>query len=312
LVTSVRPGGPAGEAKPHVEAQDVIVQINDSPIKSLGDLTELTRKLTDGKKELTPVLATFERRDQRHVAVIKLGLQELKDPGLEATKAWLPIETQVISRDIATQLGQKDLKGFYITRVYPGSTAEKAGLKPGDSVVAVDDEKLTANAPENEDDLSTLIRQYDPGTTVKLAIVRNKERRVVPVELARAARLRREMKKYRNDDFEFVARDIGFDDRAEEQWSQEQKGALVDEVKSGSWAELGTLYTGDVILEVDGQPIRNVDDLRSSMEQVAKAKKQFVVMKVLRGIHTRFLEFEPKWPQDRNGTVKGVVKGVES
>src|SRR5947209_6288239 len=171
LVTSVRPGGPAGESKPHVEPQDVIVQINESQVKSLSDLTELTRKLTDGKKEPTPVLATFERRDQRHVAVIKLGLQELKDPGLESTKAWLPIETQVISRDIALQLGQKDLKGFYITRVYPDSTAAKAGLKPGDSLVAVDDEKLTANAPENEDDLATLIRQYDPGTTVKLTVV---------------------------------------------------------------------------------------------------------------------------------------------
>ena len=115
----------------------------------------------------------------------------------------------------------------------------------------------------------------------------------------RAPHLRREMKKYRNDDFEFVARDIGFDDRAEEQWSAEQRGALVDDVKSGSWAELGTLYTGDVIVEVDGQPIRNVDELRPAMEQIAKAKKRFVVMKVLRGIHTRYLELEPKWPQER-------------
>src|SRR5439155_5327252 len=40
LVTSVRPGGPAGESKPHVEPQDVIVQINDSQEKSLSELTE--------------------------------------------------------------------------------------------------------------------------------------------------------------------------------------------------------------------------------------------------------------------------------
>src|SRR5438874_1088331 len=132
LVTSVRPGGPAGEAKPQLEVQDVIVQVNDAPIKSLRDLTELTAKLTKGKKDPTAVLATFERKDRRHVAVVKLGTQELKDPGLEATKAWLPVETQVMSRDIAAQLGQKELKGFYVTRVYPDSTAEKAGLKAGD------------------------------------------------------------------------------------------------------------------------------------------------------------------------------------
>src|SRR4030095_12980793 len=103
----------------------------------------------------TPVLATFERRDRRQIAVVRVGIKELKDPGLEATKAWLPVETQVVSREIATQLGQKDLKGFYVTRVYADSTAEKAGLKPGDYIVAVDEEKLTADAPAHSEDLST-------------------------------------------------------------------------------------------------------------------------------------------------------------
>ena len=45
-------------------------------------------------------------------------------------KAWLPVETHVISREIAREMGQPDLKGFYITQVYPDSTAQKAGLKP--------------------------------------------------------------------------------------------------------------------------------------------------------------------------------------
>lgn len=297
LVTSVRPGGPAGAAKPHLEAQDVIVQLNDVSIRSLRDLTDLTSQLVKGKKEPTPVLAAFERNDRRYVTVVRLGAEELKDPGLEATKAWLAVETQVISREISTQLGQKDLKGFYVTRVYPGGAADKAGLKVADSIVAVDDEKLTADAPEHEDDLATLIRQYDPGTTVKLGIVRNKEKKVLPVELERSPRLRREMKKYRNDDFEFVARDVGFEDLADEQWSADQAGVYVEDVKSGSWADLGTLYSGDLIIEVDGKPVKSVDELRRQMEGIAKEKSQFIVMKVLRGIHTRFLEFEPKWPQ---------------
>ena len=50
---------------------------------------------------------------------------------------------------------------------YPQSTAEKAGLKPGDLIVSVDDEKLTADAPEHEEDLAILMRQYDPGANVK-------------------------------------------------------------------------------------------------------------------------------------------------
>jgi S1-C subfamily serine protease len=229
------------------------------------------------------------------MAVVKVGLQELKDPGLEVTKAWLPVETQVISRDIAKQLGEPDLKGFYITRVYPESTAEKAGLKAGDFIVALDDEKLTASGSEHEDELSSLVRQYDIGKTVELTVRRGQEKLKISVELVRSPRLQREMKKYRNDEFEFTARDVSFFDAAEEQWDNGQHGALIEEVKSGSWAELGSLSNGDLIVEVDGKVIDNVESLRQQMEQIAAAKKTVVVMKILRGIHTLYLEMEPNW-----------------
>src|SRR5207245_6979800 len=139
--------------------------------------------------------------DLRYLTVVKVGVQELRDPGLEVTKAWLAVETQVISRDIAKQLGLPELKGFYITQVYPDSTAEKAGLKPGDYLTAVDGQKLTASAPEHEDDLATLIRQYEVGQTVELSVLRDKAQLKVRVELMRSPKLVREMKKYRNDDF---------------------------------------------------------------------------------------------------------------
>ncbi len=295
LITSVRPGGPAGEAKPSFEPRDILVEVNGAPIKTIQDLTDVTRKLTEGKSEPVPVIAVFERKADRYLTVVRVGIEELKDPGLEVTKAWLPLETHVISREIAQQLGQPSLKGFYITRIYSNSTAEKAGLKAGDFILALDGEKLTASGSEHEDELATLIRQYDIGKTVELTVLRGKTELKVSVELARSPRLQREMKKYRNNDFEFTARDMSFFDAANEEWSNEQRGALVEDVKAGSWAELGSLYVGDLILEVNGQAVNNVDSLRRQMEAVAADKKTVVVMKVLRGIHTAFLEIEPNW-----------------
>jgi serine protease Do len=295
LVTSVRPGGPAGEAKPSLERGDVLVEINGTPVKSVEDLVHRTRVLSEGQTEAVPVIATFERRAARYLAVVRVGIEEEKDPGLEVTKAWLPVETRVISREIALQLGRPDLKGFYLTRVYPDSTAEKAGLKPGDFILALDGEKLTASGPENQDELESLIRQYDVGKTVELSVLRDKKEMKVSVKLVRSPRLRREMKKYRNDDFEFTARNVSFFDSAEEQWDESQQGALIEEVKPGSWAELANLYAGDLVVEVDGQPVGNVDALRAAMEKVAAARKPAVVMKVMRGIHSAYLEFEPDW-----------------
>jgi serine protease Do len=295
LVTSVRPGGPAGSAKPALQARDVIVEVNQQPVKNTEALIALTRKLTEGQTEPVPATVTFERKAARYLAVVKVGLQDLKDPGLEVTKAWLPVETQVISREIAKQLGQPALKGFYITRVYADTTAQKAGLKPGDFITAVDGTRLSASDSEYEDELSSLIRQYDIGKTVELTVLRNQVELGVPVELARSPRLQREMKKYRNDDFEFTARDVSFFDAVEEQWDSAQRGALVENVKSGSWAELGSLADGDLILEVNGRPVDSVDTLRRALEQVAAAQAKEVVIKVLRGIHTCYLEIEPKW-----------------
>ncbi len=297
LVTSVRPGGPAGEAKPSLDRGDVLVEINGAPVKSIEDLAERTRKLSEGQAEPVPVMATFERRAARYLAVVRVGIEDEKDPGLEVTKAWLPVETRVISREIARQLGRPDLKGFYLTRVYPGGTAEKAGLKPGDFILALDGEKLTASGPEHEDELQTLIRQYDVGKTVELSALRDLKQMKFSVELARSPRLRREMKKYRNDDFEFTARNVSFFDTAEEQWDKDQQGALIEEVKPGSWAELANLYAGDLVVEVDGQPVDNVDALRQAMDKTAAARKPAVVMKVMRGIHSAYLVFEPEWKQ---------------
>ncbi len=295
LVSSVRPGGPAGEAKPSLERGDVLIEVNGSPVKSVEDLEALTQKLSAGKPEPVPVIATFVRRAARYLAVVRVGIQDEKDPGLEVTKAWLPVETRVITREIAQQLGTPSLKGFYITRVYADSTADKAGLKAGDFILSVDGEKLTASGQEHEDELTTLIRQYDVGKTVELSILRDQKPMKINVELERSPRLRREMKKYRNDEFEFTARNVSFFDSAEEQWDKSQQGALIEEVKPGSWAELANLYVGDLVVEVDKQPVGDVDSLRQVMEKIAASHKSAVEMKVMRGVRSAYLEFEPEW-----------------
>ena len=72
-------------------------------------------------------------------------------------------------------------------------------------------------------------------------------------------------------------------------------GALVEDVKSRQLGRAGLASAGDLILEVDGQPVDNVDALRREMERIAASKEQVVVIKVLRGIHTSYLEIEPNW-----------------
>ena len=297
LVTSLRPGGPVGEAKPQIRRNDVIVEIAGIEIKSVQDLIEATERITEGKTEPTAVLAAFERKTAQHVTVVKVGIKDLKDPSLEVKKAWLPITTQVISRDIAEELGDSNLKGFRITRVYEGTSAESAGLEVGDFIVAIDGEKLTASSPEDYEELPTLIRQYRAGTTAELTVLRGEEQMKIPVELIRAPKAGREMKKYRNDDFEFTVRDVTFFDRADGQWKAKERGVVVDDVVNGGWAALGQLYPGDLIVEVDGRSVKDVDAMKTIMEEVNKARPKSIVMRIERKIHSRFIEIEPNWEE---------------
>jgi len=227
--------------------------------------------------------------------VIKVGVRELEDPGLEVKKAWLPVETQVITRDIAQGVGDPELTGFRVTRVFKNSTAETAGVKVGDLILAVDGEKMTASQPEHYEELSALIRNYSVGTKAELAIRRDKEELKLPVELIRAPKLPREMKKYEDENFEFTVRDITFFDKSDERWKEEQQGVLVDNVRPGGWADLGQLATEDLLLSVDGQPTNDVDTTMALMEKFSETKPKSVVLKVLRGIQTMFIELEPKW-----------------
>ena len=61
---------------------------------------------------------------------------------------------------------------------------------------------------------------------------------------------------------------------------------------------MGALNAEDLIVEVDGKEVNGVDALKDSMDSIAQQKKEFVVMKVLRGIHTAYLELEPAWKKE--------------
>jgi S1-C subfamily serine protease len=165
-------------------------------------------------------------------------------------------------------------------------------------ILEVDGERLVASAPEDYEELAQLIRQYRVGTTAELAVRRNGEAMTVPVELVRSPELPREMKRYRDEQFNFTVRDITFFDRADERWPEDQAGVLVEEVQSGGWADLALMSPRDLILSVNGETVSGVEAMETKMDALAEAEPESVVIKVLRGIHTVFLEIEPKWDDE--------------
>jgi S1-C subfamily serine protease len=103
------------------------------------------------------------------------------------------------------------------------------------------------------------------------------------------------MKRYDDEDFGFRARDIADADRRDPRLDGAAAGALVDGVTTGSWASLGRLSSGDVILAVDGRPVANVDDLAARLTQLKTTRPASVVLLVRRGVKSLFLDLQPAW-----------------
>jgi serine protease Do len=296
-VRGVRPGGPAAEGRPALETDDVIMEIDGKRVNDVAALNATVQELTKGKSEPVAALVGFDRGRQRMLTVVEVGRAGLEDPGLETRKAWVPVSVQVLTPQLAEKLGLSGRSGVRVTRVLDGSAAV-AGLRVGDIITKIDDDAIEASQPSDEDLFATMIRQYKIGAAVKLALVRDGKEQALTVKLDASPRLPREMKKYEDPNFDFRVRDITAADQNEKSWAEGQAGVLVEAVREGGWAALGHLADGDLVLEIDGTPVPDVETVQKLMERVAEKKPAAVVIKVRRGIRTLFVELQSVWPAE--------------
>jgi serine protease Do len=292
-VRSVRPGGPADEAKPALRDDDVIVSIEQRKTAAFEELSKAVDDLTKAEQRAS-ALVTFERGAERLVTVVELGRAGLEDPGLESRKAWIPVSVQVLTQELAQRLGAQGKTGVRVTRVM-GGAASKAGLLVGDIITAIDGNTIEATQPSDTDLFATMIRQYKIGSTATLTVLRDGRETKMPVTLDAAPRLPREMKKYEDSNFEFRVRDIAAADRLSSRLPADVPGVLVDAVREGGWAALGHLADGDLLLTIDGEAVADVESVQKAMTRVAQSKPRSVVFKVRRGIRTFFVELQTGW-----------------
>ena len=299
-VRGVRPGGPAAEGRPALEQDDVIVEVDGSPVRGVDAFAEVLGRLTGSDDQPTPLLVAFDRAHQRMLTVIEVGRPGLEDPGLETRKAWIPVSVQVLTPQLAERLGLPGRTGVRVTRVL-GETAASAGLRVGDIVTTLDGEPLEASQPSDDELFATMIRQYRIGSTVRLGVIREGQDVQLRVALDASPRLPREMKKYEDPSFEFRVRDVTQADRLERPWGDATHGVLVEAVREGGWAALGHLADGDLLLQIDGTPVSSVEQVQERMQRIAEDRAPAIVLLVRRGVRTLFVELQSGWQHEPAG-----------
>ena len=289
-VVSVRPNGPADQAKPALRRGDIIVEIEQRGVRSVDDLERETNALLGERGHLT-ALVGFERAGERLLTVVELGSEPGDDPPRDARKAWVPVDVQVLTPALADRLGFKGRTGVRVTRRLDAETP----LRVGDLILAIDGDPVRASAPNDEDLFAASIRRFRVGSSVTLTVVRDGREQPLPVTLGRTPSQPREMKSYEDPVFEFRARDVAEVDLQDPRLKDALGAVLVESVAARGWAALGNLLGGDVILGIDGQSVKNVEDLKTRMEEIGARQPGSVVFEIKRGIRTLFIEIQPAW-----------------
>jgi serine protease Do len=295
VIQSIRAGGPTAGAKPSPTPNSLILKVNDQPIRTIDDLAKVTAEITKDATEPVPALVTYESDGKSYLTVIKVGIEEDPDRPALARKAWLGVSTQVISTDLSEALGIPGQKGLRVTGIYPGSQAEKAGLKDGDLLLKLDGDIINASRPEDADVLAEAVRQRSVTTEISLELRRDKETLTLKVPLERAPASNAELQEYKSDTLEFSARDIGKEDRLRDKSDESEAGVLITSVTNAGWAALAGLQNRDVIRSINGQTVDSIETLKTIIEKINEDKPTHITFFVRRGIHTRMIELEPTW-----------------
>jgi len=176
--------------------------------------------------------------------------------------------------------------GITVASVVAGSPADQSGLKVGDTITSVDGKKVSKGI-----ELVADIASRKPGSKVTLGFLRNGKPQDASVTIADRAKL-------------FAAR-LGDDQENDDESSPKQskfgvtvrkvtpemadrldmpvgKGVIVQDVKPNSFAEDVNLGRGDIILEVNKQPVNSEEEF-AKIESSLKSGQDVVFLVRSRG-----------------------------
>jgi serine protease Do len=212
-------------------------------------------------------------------------LSQLKDTG-RVTRGWLGVMIQPVTPELAKQFGLEKAEGALVSQVMDDSPAEKAGIEREDIIIEFDQKKIhkmrelpriVANTPVGKQVEVKVIRQGKE-KQLKVVVDELKEERVATAEKFATEK---ELGLTVQDLTPEIAKHLGI---------SEKSGVLVSEVKVGSPAHEAGVRRGDIIKEIDRQPIEDLDSYRRQMEKLKR--KDDILILIQREENTFFVVVE--------------------
>jgi serine protease DegS len=104
------------------------------------------------------------------VDMVRGIMKQLVETG-KVSRGWLGLGGQDVTAALAESFGLKDVQGVLVSNVFRGAAADRAGLRPGDVITMIDDNKVTSAF-----DIVNAIGTKRPGSEVVIRGWRGEQR----------------------------------------------------------------------------------------------------------------------------------------
>ncbi len=178
-------------------------------------------------------------------------------------RPWLGLKGQAVSFDMARAQGLERPVGVMVTEVYENAPADRAGLRRGDLVLAIDGREVF-----DERGLKFLAATRSPGEVSQLTILRGGREQAVAVTLAPPPGARDAERELLRGRHPFSGAEVAeLSPRLSEELGRDpfDTGVLVTRILRGAYARR-IVRPGDVIVGVNGQRIETMQDLSRALE----------------------------------------------
>ena len=200
------------------------------------------------------------------VNMVKGVIAAAENGGKSVQRPWLGARLQNVSKDIADSLGLDRPSGALVVSVVPNGPGERAGLKRGDVIVAVDGQDV-----DDGEGVGFRLGVKPLGGTASLSVLRSGAKVVVPLGLAGAPETppRQALRLKSKSPFQgalvenlspAVMEELSLTTESE----KTPKGVVVADVAADSPAAGFGVQKGDVIVTVNGNDIATTSDLEAA------------------------------------------------
>jgi serine protease Do len=198
------------------------------------------------------------------ISVAMNTMEQLKDKG-HVSRGMIGVQIQNVDRDSAKALGLPRSGGALVNSVSAGGSAEKAGVKVGDVILAFDGSEVVSSS-----DLPPMVGLTPPGTKSELEIFRNGKTIKVPVVVGElpqdaASTAAATPKAAPGNKLGIVVDDLTAEQR--QQLGLKDEGVVITRI-TGAAARRAALQPGDVVLMIGRKSVKSATEFTAAVKEL--------------------------------------------